>query len=133
MADKARRKILFKWILCILLFVALIVVSVSWYLSAKLKPIIQKELKELVLKSTKGLYKVEFSDLHTNLITGSATLVDINIAPDTVIYKQLIAEQKAPNNLYYIKLKKLSIKNFKPLTVYFDKKVDVKLLLLMIT
>lgn len=129
MAEKASRKILYKWILGILLFVALIVVAVSWYLSAKLKPIIQKELKELVLKSTKGLYKVEFSDLHTNLITGSATLIDINIEPDTAVYKQLIAEQKAPNNLYYIKLKKLSIKNFKPLTVYFDKKVDVKLLL----
>ncbi|MES2445819.1 MAG: hypothetical protein V4546_01480 [Bacteroidota bacterium] len=129
MAEKASRRKLLKWILGILLFVALIVVSVSWYLSAKLKPIIQKELKELVLKSTRGLYKVEFSDLHTNLITGSATLIDINIAPDTAIYKQLIAEQKAPNNLYYIKLKKLSIKNFKPFTVYFDKKVDVKLLL----
>ena len=129
MAEKASRKILYKWILGIFLFVALIVVSVSWYLSAKLKPIIQKELKELVLKSTKGLYKVEFSNLHTNLITGSATLIDIDIAPDTAIYKQLIVGQKAPNNLYYIKLKKLSIKNFKPWKVYFDKKVDVKLLL----
>lgn len=130
MAKQASRKFkVLKWIFGILLVVALIIVGVSWYISASLKPLIKKELKELVLKSTQGLYQVEFSELHTNLITGSATILDVNILPDTNVYKQMIGEQKAPNNLYYIKLKKLSIKNFKPFNVYFNKRVDVKLLL----
>lgn len=130
MAKQASRKFrVLKWIFGVLLVVALVIVGVSWYISASLKPLIKKELKELVLKSTQGLYQVEFSELHTNLITGSATILDVNILPDTNVYKQMIAEQKAPNNLYYIKLKKLSIKNFKPFNVYFNKRVDVKLLL----
>ena len=130
MAKQASRKFkVLKWIFGVLLVVALIIVGVSWYISASLKPLIKKELKELVLKSTQGLYQVEFSELHTNLITGSATILDVNILPDTNVYKQMIGEQKAPNNLYYIKLKKLSIKNFKPFHVYFNKRVDVKLLL----
>ena len=130
MAKQASRKFrVLKWIFGALLVLALLTVSVAWYISAKLKPLLKKELKELVLKSTQGLYQVEFSDLHTNLITGSATILDVNIVPDTNVYKQMIVEQKAPNNLYYIKLKKLSIKNFKPFNVYFNKKVDVKLLL----
>ncbi|RZL31165.1 MAG: hypothetical protein EOO96_16615, partial [Pedobacter sp.] len=107
MAKQASRKFkVLKWIFGVLLVVALIIVGISWYISASLKPLIKKELKELVLKSTQGLYQVEFSELHTNLITGSATILDVNILPDTNVYKQMIGEQKAPNNLYYIKLKK---------------------------
>ena len=130
MAEKATRNFkIIKWIFGIFLGIAIILISVSWYISANLKPLIKSELKALVLKSTQGLYQLQFSDLHTNLITGSATINDINIVPDTNVYKRMVAAKKAPNNLYYIKLKKLSVKNFKPLTVYFDKKVDVKLLL----
>lgn len=130
MAEKATRKFkILKWIIGVLLFVALVVVGSSWYISAKLKPLIKKELKALVLKSTQGLYQVEFSEINTNLLTGSATIIDVNIVPDSNVYKLLIAAKKAPNNLYFIKLKKLSIKNFQPLNVYFNKKVAVKLLL----
>lgn len=130
MADKATRKFkVLKWIFGILFFVALLVLGSSWYISAKLKPLIKKELKTLVLKSTHGLYRLEFSDLHTNLLTGSATIVDVNIIPDSTIYKLLIADKKAPNNLFYIRLKELAIKKFHPFDIYFNKKVDVSLLL----
>lgn len=130
MADKATRK--FKtlhWIISVLLFIAVVLVASSWYISAKFKPLIKKELKELVLKSTHGLYTVEFSDLHTNLLTGSATILNVNIVPDTNTFKLLIAAKKAPNNLYYIRLKEVSIKNFHPFKIYFDQKIDVDLLL----
>ncbi|TKC12292.1 hypothetical protein FA048_01340 [Pedobacter polaris] len=130
MTEKKTRKFkIIKWIVGVLLFVSFVLVSVSWYISAKLKPLIKKELKALVLKSTHGLYQIEFSELHTNFLTGSATISDVNIVPDTNIYKLLIAEKKAPNNLYYIKLKKLSIKRFHPFNIYFNKKVEVNLLL----
>jgi len=130
MADKATRK--FKtlhWIIGVLLSVAVILVATSWYISARLKPLIKQELKALVLKATHGLYTVEFSDLHTNLLTGSATILNVNIVPDTNAFKLLIAAKKAPNNLYYIRLKEIAIKNFHPFKIYFDKKVEVDLLL----
>lgn len=107
----------------------LLVVSTAWYISAKLKPSIKKELRELVLKSTNGLYQVEFSDLHTNLLTGSATILDVNIIPDTNVYKQLITQKKAPNNLYYIKLKEIAIKRFHPLNIFLNKEIKISLLL----
>ena len=83
-----RKQKILKWMIGSLLFISIIVVSAAWYISAKLKPSIKKELRELVLKSTNGLYQVEFSDLHTNLLTGSATILDVNIIPDTNVYKQ---------------------------------------------
>jgi hypothetical protein len=128
-AKTFRKKKILKWVVGCLTFIAVIVVGVSWYISAQLKPTIKKELRELVLKSTNGLYQVEFSDLNTNLLTGSATILDVNIVPDTNVYKQLIEAQKAPNNLYYIKLKEVAIKRFRPLNIFFNRAVDVKLLL----
>lgn len=128
-AEPSRKKKILKWVVGCLAVIAIIVVSAAWYISAQLKPTIKKELRELVLKSTNGLYQVEFSDLHTNLLTGSATILDVNIVPDTNVYKQLIEAKKAPNNLYYIKLKEVAIKRFRPLNIFLNRAVDVKLLL----
>jgi len=130
MAEKAPRNFrVLKWILGIVFSIAILLVGASWYISYKFKPLIKVELKELVKTSTQGLYSIEFSDIRTNLITGSATISNVSIVPDTNVYKTLIGNEKAPNNLYYIKLKKLSIRNFRPLAMYFDKKVDISLLL----
>ena len=125
----ARKKRIWKWVIGCLAVIAIIVVSAAWYISAQLKPSIKRELRALVLKSTNGLYQVEFSDLHTNLLTGSATILDVHIVPDTAVYKQLIAAKKAPNNLYYIKLKEVAIKRFRPLNVFLNREVNIKLIL----
>lgn len=130
MIDKASlRQKKIKWIGGSLLIFVLLVVCTAWYISAQLKPIIKKELRELVHQSTNGLYQLEFSDLHTNLLTGSATILDVNIIPDTNVYKELIAQKKAPNNLYYIKLKEIAIKRFRPFNVFLNREVNVSLLL----
>ncbi len=119
----------FKWIFGSILLVVLLLVASSWYISIKIKPLIKQQIKTLVQKSTNGLYHIQFAAIHTNFITGSATIADVVIKPDTVVFKQIIAQKKAPNNLYYLKLKTLSIKNFNPFTIYFDKKLNINLLL----
>ncbi len=130
MAEKARRKFkVFKWLLGILFFFSLVLAGASWYISAKFKPLIKQELRELVQAATHGLYTIDFSEIHTNFITGSAAIDNVTIVPDTNVFKKLIAEESAPNNLYHIKLKKLSIKRFHPFAIYFDKKINIDLLL----
>ncbi len=130
MSDKpsSKNKII-KWGLSILLFISLTLVGASWYISVKLKPYIRAEITELVKKSTHGLYQIEFSTIHTNFITGSASIADVKITPDTNVFKQLISSKKAPNNLYYIALKKLTIQRFHPFDMYFDKTAKIDLLL----
>ncbi len=130
MSEKKPKRIRFlKWLLGILLGCFIIAGSASWYISVKLKPFIRQEITELVNKSTHGLYQIEFTTIHTNFITGSASIADVKITPDTAVFKQLIAQEKAPNNLYYIALKKLSIKRFHPLAMYFNKEAKIDLLL----
>jgi len=128
--EKRKRKIRFlKWFSGIFLLVALLLAAASWMISIKLRPYIRQEITALVHKSTSGLYHIEFSSFHTNFITGTAVINDVKIYPDTVVFKQLIAEKKAPNNLYHIALKQLSVRHFHPLMMYFRKKAKINQLL----
>lgn len=130
MTVKAGKKyMILRWFAAALLFCALLLTAITWYLSVKLKPIITAELQELVLKSTDNLYRIEFSSVNTNVLTGVSSLNNVEIIPDTNIYRKLIGLKQAPNNLYRIKLKKLSVRNFHPLRVWSEKKLNIDLLL----
>jgi hypothetical protein len=130
MSIKAGKKyMILRWFAAALLFCALLLTAVTWYLSVKLKPIITAELQELVLKSTDSLYRIEFSSVNTNVLTGISSLNNVKITPDTNIYHKLIALKRAPNNLYKIKLKKLAVRNFHPIRVWREKKLNIDLLL----
>jgi len=125
--SKKRKRI--KWILGVLLFLTLIVGGASWYVSGKIKPIVQQELGKIVNKATNGLYNINFDKVSVNPLTGNASLTNVSLVPDTSVYRKLVAKQKAPNNLYLIQLQKLSIKKFQPFKIYFDKKLEIDLIL----
>lgn len=127
--EAGKKYMILKWFAAGLLFVAVLLTGFTWYLSVKLKPIITAELKELVLKTTDNLYHIEFSSVNTNVLTGISSLNDVKILPDTVVYNKMIATQHAPNNLYYIKLKKLAVRNFHPWRLWQHKRLHIELLL----
>lgn len=118
-----------KWVLGILLFGILLLVVMSWYLSVKIQPVIKTQVRTIVLNATKGLYRIEFSDVSTNFITGYASLNDVTITPDTVVYKKLAGLKLAPNNIYYVRLKKLMVKNFHPWNALRFRKLKIDVLL----
>jgi hypothetical protein len=69
------------------------------------KPYLQAELKELVLKTSDSLYHIEYSDFDLNIASGNATLKDFKLVPDTDVYNRLVAEKKAPDNLFILSVK----------------------------
>lgn len=75
------------------------------------KPLLQQQLKELVLNSTDSLYRIEYSDFDLNLSSGNATLSNFKLIPDSVVYARLVAAKKAPDNLFILGVKKLTIEN----------------------
>lgn len=118
-----------KWVLGIMLFIGAVLFAISWHIRIKLAPLVKTQIKEMVLNATDSLYRIEFSDLNTNFITGRASLTDVKIIPDTVVYKKLVALKKAPNNMYAIQLKKLAMKNFYPRRILQHKKLKIDELL----
>ncbi|MBC7566095.1 MAG: hypothetical protein H7223_03940 [Pedobacter sp.] len=130
MRGKSRRSYnTIKWVAGLFTILLICVYLTANYFADRLKPIIKAELKDLVLNATDSLYSVEFSDLSLNLLTKGASLTDVKFIPDTTVFKRLIALKRAPNNVYYIRLKNLSIKNFRPKNLFKFKKLNVELLL----
>lgn len=124
---KNNRKL--KWLLRAFVFFLLLVLAGAWYVSLQIKPFVHQELGAVVKQATNGLYHIHFDKVRVNPLTGNASLTKVRLMPDTSVYQQLLAQQKAPNNLYIIDLQKLSIKKFHPFKIYFDKKLEIDLLL----
>ena len=128
-----RKKALPVWLwifLAIILIISIISASAYYFYNKYLandrwKPLLQSQLKELVLKSTDSLYHIEYSDFDLNITSGNATLVNFRLVPDTAIYNKLVALKKAPDNLFILNVKKLSIKNVGARKAYQEKILDI--------
>lgn len=108
----------------ILLGIAALVLSAKW------KPTLTTKIKDGVKEASKGLYHVDFKDIHLNLLTGTAVLDSISLMPDTNVFNQLRASKEAPTHLFKIKLAHLKISRVGVLTAYFKKKVALKAIIL---
>lgn len=130
MNEKSQRLFgVFKWIAGIAILLFLCADAASWYLGKKLRPVITNELKDLVLHATDSLYRIEFSTVNTNFLLGNASILNLKIIPDTHIYHKLVKLKRAPNNIYEVRLKKLTIHNFHPYRCFREKKINVNELL----
>jgi hypothetical protein len=118
-----------KWTVGILLLLLIAADAGSWYLSSQRRPIVTKNLKDLVLNATDSLYHIEFSTVNTNYLLGNGSILDVRILPDTTIYNKLVRLKRAPNNIYEVRLKKLTIRSFHPFRFFKDKKLDVNQLI----
>jgi hypothetical protein len=114
-----------KWLAIVAACFLIVFGSVSLYLNIWVKPILDRQIKELVAKGTANLYSIHFTGISVNCLTGDAKLMNVKLLPDTNILKSLILAKKAPNNIYYIELKKLSIKNVHPFRVYSKKRLNI--------
>lgn len=127
--NKHRKYTVLKWLAGILTGFCLCAGFMLWYVSIKLRPKMTEQVKSMVLNSTDSLYRIDFKILHANLITGSASLIDVKINPDSNRYKKLVELKRAPNNLYHISLKKLVVQGFHPYQIYKNKKLDINRIL----
>jgi len=115
----------------IVLSVILIIGGTGYYFynkylaNIKWKPLLQKQLKELVLKTSDSLYFIQYSDFDLNIASGNATLYDFKLIPDSAIYKKLVALKKAPDNLFMLSVKKLTIKNVGARKAYRERILDI--------
>jgi hypothetical protein len=91
----------------------------------KWKAVLQTKLKELVIKSTDSLYHIEYSGFDLNIASGDATVSDFKLVPDTAVYQKLLAIKKAPDNLFTLSVKKLSIKNVGARKAYQEKILNI--------
>ncbi|NCD70461.1 hypothetical protein [Mucilaginibacter agri] len=111
----------------IVLIILLLIAGTSYFYyhkyiaSNRWKPILQAKLKELVTNSSDSLYHIEYSNFDLNLKSGDAVMTNFKLIPDTNVYNKLVALHKAPDNLFTLGVKQLTIKNVGARRAYQDK------------
>ncbi|MFC3561294.1 hypothetical protein [Pedobacter jamesrossensis] len=127
MPEKKRHRYRFiKWAAGIFFVLFAILASIAWFLNVKSQPMLASQIKTLLYNSTDSLYTITFSKVSTNILTGSATLYDVKITPDTIRYRELVKLKRAPNNLYQVTLKKLAVSHFHPLILYRERRLQIE-------
>jgi hypothetical protein len=125
-----KRRKLWIWVASIIGVLILILGIAAIYISAKWKPILTTKIKEGVYEASKHLYKVDFTDIHLNLLTGGVVLDNIVLTPDSNIYQKLKLAKKAPAHLFRIKLPHLRLSRVGIWNAYFDKKITMNSIVL---
>jgi len=118
-------KPLWKWIVGIVVTLILVILGALWYLGNHWRPIFNEKLHEMALQASDSLYRVEYDDFDFNLVTGNAHIDNFRLIPDTAVYRQLKQKQKAPDNLYEVKIGKLVVDNFHPKRIYTERKLNI--------
>lgn len=95
------------------------------YLKNNWQPLLEQQLKEAVLRSTDSLYAISYKNLDVNPVTGNLKVIDFKLTPNISVYKKLIAQKKAPNNLFQLSVDKLMIKNANAKKAVADKKLNI--------
>ena len=128
--QKQKRNSILKWIGGILITLMVLIGAVALYLSSQWKPILTEKIKEGVYTASNGLYKIDFKNIHLNLVTGSLVLDSLKLTPDTNVFKLLIARKKAPSHLFRVKVAYLKLSRIKIFAAYFDKKINLNSIVL---
>ncbi len=118
------------WIGGILLVLVVLLGGAAIYLGQKWKPLLSTKLKAGVAEASNQLYRIDFKDVHLNLISGNAVLDSITLSPDTNVYNQLKLQKKAPTHMFRIKLAHLKLSRVGILGAYFNKKVKLNTIVL---
>ena len=121
---KKKHRVL-KWVIAIIGLLVLLAGGVAYYINLKWKPLLTTAIQDALIDASDSLYTVKFSDIQVNVLSGSAVVDSIEITPNLVVYEKMKASGTAPENIFSLKVFKLSLKNVKPLKVYQLKKLDI--------
>jgi hypothetical protein len=121
---------LIKWVVGVLFTLVLIVGAAAIYLATKWKPFLKEKIKTGIYAASDHLYRIDFKDLHLNVLTGTVMMDSVRLYPDTSVFNQLRKKHLAPVHLFEIKLDELKLTRIGILTAYFKKRINMNAVVL---
>lgn len=119
------KKKIWKWLAGVLLILIVSIGCASLYFSMQWKPVLTEKIKEVVSKGSADLYKIDFKDIHLNLLAGSVTVDSILLAPDTAVFNKRKKLGNAPTHLFQVKLARLRLRHIGIFEVWLHKKIKM--------
>lgn len=127
---KSGKHNLWKWIAGILTGVILLLGFAALFFSVRWKPVVADKIKDGINKGSRGLYHIDFKDIHLNLITGTFSLDEVTLTTDTAVFSALKKKGLNPGHIFHLKVNKLQLNRISLLTAYFRKKIDINSIVL---
>jgi len=111
-------------------FVIAIILVLAIVINKYWSPILAKKVRDVVLTSSDGLYKADFSDAELQVLRGSITFYNITLTPDTAVYNRRMKMHLAPNNLVTVHVRKLVLLHIHPFELYFRHRLNINEIIL---
>ncbi|HEX3386219.1 MAG TPA: hypothetical protein VHS53_13560, partial [Mucilaginibacter sp.] len=102
-----------------------IVIILAFIVNRYWSPILAKEVRKAVLKSSDSLYHIDFSDAELHIVRGELDIYNIKLTPDTAVYNRRKRAHLAPNNLVELHVKRLILTHIHPFKAYFQHKLEI--------
>ena len=118
-------KPIWKWVIGIVAVLLVAALAGSWYLSRHWKPLLYDKIREVVIRSTDSLYRLDYDELDFNLLTGNAAIRNFRLTPDSAVYARQQELELAPDNRYDIRIANLEIKGFHPRQILTDQQLRI--------
>jgi hypothetical protein len=119
-----------KIITIVLVSAIAVILILAIFINLYWSPILAKKVREVVLTSSNGLYKADFSDAELHVLRGTIDFYNITLTPDSAVYKRLLAAHLAPNNLVTLHVKKMVLSHIHPFALYFEHKLNISTIVL---
>jgi len=88
-------------------------------------PILASKVKDVVFKSSNGLYDINFSSAELHILRGTIVIYNITLTPNASVYDSEKSRHIAPNNLVELHVKRLTLSHIHPFRLYFQHKLDI--------
>lgn len=108
-----------------LLGIILLLTVLSGLINRYWSPILAKKVHSVVLSSSDSLYHADFSDAELHVLRGQLIIYNLNITPDTAVFRRRKLQHIAPNNLFVLHVKRLILNHIHPFRLYFKRKLDI--------
>ncbi|MGN6178037.1 MAG: hypothetical protein ACTHNW_02585 [Mucilaginibacter sp.] len=108
-----------------LLFIIVLLTVLSGLINRYWSPVLAKKVHSVVLSSSDSLYHADFSDAELHVLRGQLIIYNLNITPDTAVFRRRKLQHIAPNNLFSLHVRRLILNHIHPFRLYFKRKLEI--------
>lgn len=108
----------------------LVLAAIGFYLSQRWSRQLRGQLKDYVREMSDSLYILQYDQVDLNILKGQLAISKVSLVTDTVVYKRLQQEQRAPAILYAFSADYLSLRYFKVWRYFLKKELSAGSLVL---
>jgi hypothetical protein len=90
--------------------------------------LVNKKIDNLVSHQSGGLYSISYQNLVIDEALGDLSVENIEMTPDTLVYRKMITDQTAPADLFFIRIPVLKITGVKTPKALLNKEIVAHLI-----